>query len=176
MSSTELRGERATGAGGPMRSRCAIRPFSKDWRQSAAASCRGLAQFSGVRGTPCVVIAGASSTSAGRVTRTHPCRSGRRTAPRSSDRPSTPRRRRAPRGPRPTAFRLLRFLRAVAPDSKDWGYPRRGARGRRHPRLPRNSEEPSVGPIYAAFSVVLLTGLGALIGVAMPVWQPVRAP
>jgi hypothetical protein len=121
MSSTELRGERATGAGGPMRSRCAIRPFSKDWRQSAAASCRGLAQFSGVRGTPCVVIAGASSTSAGRVTRTHPCRSGRRTAPRSSDRPSTPRRRRAPRGPRTTAFRLLRFLRAVAPDSKDWG-------------------------------------------------------
>jgi hypothetical protein len=40
----------------------------------------------------------------------------------------------------------------------------------------RNSEEPRVGPIYAAFSVVLLTGLGALIGVAMPVWQPVRAP
>jgi hypothetical protein len=40
----------------------------------------------------------------------------------------------------------------------------------------RNSEEPGVGPIYAAFSVVLLTGLGALIGVAIPIWQPVRAP
>jgi len=40
----------------------------------------------------------------------------------------------------------------------------------------RNSEEPRVGPIYAAFSVVLLTGLGALVGVAIPVWQPVRAP